>query len=105
MLKFKVTGMSCAACSARVERAVCAIPGAHDVSVNLLTGDLRVSGVSEESVVAAVRAAGYGIEEDALRANDVGFAKRDRVKSAEGKEQGTILVRFVVSLGILLPLM
>ena len=62
MLKFKVTGMTCAACSARVEKAVNALEGATDVSVNLLTGDLRVSGVASDLVVDAVKKAGYGIE-------------------------------------------
>ena len=57
MLKFKVTGMTCAACSARVERAVKALDGACDVSVNLLTGDLRVDGAKAEEVVNAVRKA------------------------------------------------
>ncbi len=62
--KFKVTGMSCAACSARVERAVRSVKGASDCSVNLLTGDLSVGGEAEARLVMeAVSAAGYGITE------------------------------------------
>ena len=57
MKQYTVNGMSCAACSARVEKAVKALDGARDVSVNLLTGDLRVEGVSAEAVVAAVKKA------------------------------------------------
>ena len=64
-LKFQVTGMSCAACQARVEKAVQAVEGARDVSVNLLTGRLSVSGnVSESDVIKAVTDAGYGISRD-----------------------------------------
>lgn len=60
--KFKVTGMSCAACSARVERAVRAVPGVEICSVNLLTGDLSVEGDAQtSSVIDSVRGAGYGI--------------------------------------------
>ena len=99
MLKFKVTGMSCAACSARVERAVCAIEGATDVSVNLLTGELRASGVSADAVVRAVEDAGYGaalLTGTALPTAD-GSEKRGRQTGAA--------VRFAVSAGSLLPLM
>ena len=59
--KYNVTGMSCAACSARVERAVMGVDGVTSCSVSLLTGSMSVSGdASDESVVAAVLAAGYG---------------------------------------------
>ena len=139
VLKFKVTGMSCAACSARVEKAVSKLDGASDVSVNLLTGDMRVSGVAAETVIAAVQKAGYGIEElpptrqsratllctpfgclgeggDAPRANDDALRAKDgehellihrqrRSPFPAGEGKRAILVRFLVSLGILLPLM
>ncbi|MBQ6660751.1 MAG: heavy metal translocating P-type ATPase [Lachnospiraceae bacterium] len=62
MRTFKVTGMSCAACSARVERAVSAVQGVDSCAVNLLTGQLGVEGDAiDEAIVAAVLAAGYGI--------------------------------------------
>ncbi len=58
---YKVTGMSCAACSARVEKAVSALEGADEVAVNLLTGTMTVGGsVSSDAVIAAVVKAGYG---------------------------------------------
>ncbi len=61
MRRFKVTGMSCAACSARVEKAVSAVPGVDSCSVNLLTGTMGIEGsAGDEAVVAAVTAAGYG---------------------------------------------
>lgn len=60
-MRFKVTGMNCAACSARVEKAVSSIPGISSCAVNLLTGDLSVSGdVPSGVVIAAVTEAGYG---------------------------------------------
>ena len=60
MDKYKITGMSCAACSARVERAVKSLDGVRTCSVNLLTATLTVDGVEESAVIAAVEAAGYG---------------------------------------------
>ncbi len=61
MQKFTVTGMTCAACSARVEKAARSVEGVTDCSVNLLTGDMITEGVaSDEAVIAAVSAAGYG---------------------------------------------
>ena len=63
MQKFKVTGMSCAACSARVEKAVCGIDGVTEYNVNLLTGDMSVEGkVEANTIIDAVIKAGYGIE-------------------------------------------
>lgn len=61
MQQFNVTGMSCAACSARVEKAVRAVKGVSDCSVNLLTGSMSVEGNVESGVVIdAVVKAGYG---------------------------------------------
>ena len=61
MKRFNVTGMSCAACSARVERAVSSLPGVDRCSVNLLGASMVVEGeASEEKIISAVVAAGYG---------------------------------------------
>ncbi|MBQ3048392.1 MAG: heavy-metal-associated domain-containing protein, partial [Oscillospiraceae bacterium] len=61
MKQYEVTGMSCAACSARVEKAVSALDGVTSCSVSLLTNSMGVEGdVSEQAVVEAVKAAGYG---------------------------------------------
>lgn len=61
MKQYSVTGMSCAACSARVEKAVRAVPGVTECAVSLLTNSMGVSGsASEEAILAAVRDAGYG---------------------------------------------
>ncbi len=70
MKEFTVTGMSCAACSARVEKAVSALPEVSGCSVNLLTGSMQVHGdVSSEAVVSAVTRAGYGAFEQGTQAN------------------------------------
>ena len=61
MRQFRVTGMSCAACSARVEKAVSKVPGVTACSVSLLTNAMGVEGTAEDSaIIAAVEAAGYG---------------------------------------------
>ena len=61
MKQYHVTGMSCAACSSRVEKAVSKVPGVESCSVSLLTNSMGVEGTaSSESVIAAVEAAGYG---------------------------------------------
>lgn len=62
MERYQVTGMSCAACSARVEKAVSGVEGVTSCSVNLLTNSLGVEGTaSPQAVIEAVEAAGYGI--------------------------------------------
>ena len=91
--KFKVTGMSCAACSARVERAVSSVEGVTLCEVNLLTGALRVSGGKVEAIKSAVTEAGYGISES----GDGGKAE----KSSENK---SLALRLIFSLALLLPL-
>ena len=61
MEQYTVTGMSCAACSARVEKAVSKVPGVTSCSVSLLTNSMGVEGTaSADSIVAAVTEAGYG---------------------------------------------
>ena len=61
MEQYNVTGMSCAACSARVEKAVSKVKGVTSVSVSLLTNSMGVEGTaSEHDIIAAVEAAGCG---------------------------------------------
>ena len=61
MIKYNVTGMTCAACSARVEKAVNALPGVSSCAVSLLTNSMSVEGTAKpDEVIAAVTAAGYG---------------------------------------------
>ena len=61
MKQYQITGMSCASCVARVEKAVRAVPGVKEVSVSLLTNSMGVEGEADPgSVIHAVEAAGYG---------------------------------------------
>ncbi len=101
MSNFTVTGMSCAACSARVEKAVCALNGVDSCSVNLLTNSMSVDGTfSPEEVIAAVESAGYGATEKGIdrkaKSSDDAF---------EDKETPHLKRRFFPSLGFLILLM
>ena len=63
MKQYTVNGMTCAACAARVEKAVSKVPGVDSCSVSLLTNSMGVEGeASERAVIAAVTDAGYGAE-------------------------------------------
>ena len=96
--RYKVTGMSCAACSSRVERAVGALAGVEKCSVNLLTGDMSVEGdVKRESVIAAVVDAGYGVTDDLTEAK--------RAEKSTDAPTRALLLRLTVSLGLVLVLM
>lgn len=98
--QFDVTGMSCAACSARVEKAVKAVAGVDACAVSLLTNSMSVEGdAAPEAVVEAVRAAGYGASRKGAA------AKPSAPQSAEKSECKTLLTRLLCSLALLLPLM
>ena len=101
MKQFNVTGMSCAACSARVEKAVKSVDGVSDCSVNLLTESMSVDGnASSEEIISAVVNAGYGATEKNAK------SKKDSAQP-EKKENETkkMLKRFLFSLFFLLILM
>lgn len=94
-IHFNISGMSCAACSSRVEKAVCALEGARDVSVNLLKNslvlDLDESRLSAQDVVKAVTDAGYGAsvrEDDAPMS--AGTAKKKSRKAKAGPDDSQI---------------
>ncbi len=96
--EFKITGMTCAACSARVERVSSKIPGVASASVNLMAGRLTVDFSNEdlsEQVKAAVTKAGFGIEP--LKKNDDAYDKSKRIKS--------MWHRFILSAIFALPLL
>ena len=64
MKKYNVTGMSCAACSSRVEKAVSAVDGVQSCTVNLLTNSMMVEGTAApDAIIKAVTDAGYGASE------------------------------------------
>ena len=97
MKAYKVTGMSCAACSARVEKAVRSVDGVSRCEVNLLTGDMRVSGGDSEAIALAVTRAGYGIAE---------VGEEPPAPRTEGaSENRALILRLYFSLLFLLPLM
>ncbi len=99
MEQYQVTGMSCAACSARVEQAVSKVDGVASCSVNLLTNSMGVEGTaSPQAVIAAVEAAGYG-------ASLKGAAKKAEEDALEDHESPKLLKRLVASLVFLAVLM
>ena len=100
MRQFTVSGMSCAACSARVEKAVSSIEGVDVCSVNLLTGTMQVDGsATDEKIISAVVAAGYGAgvkaDENSQNANN----------SSHKENKKPILLRLIVSAVLLVLLM
>ena len=97
MRQYKITGMSCAACSARVEKAVSAVPGVSSCSVNLLTNSMSVEGsASPDEIIAAVESSGYGAYEK---------SKKTNIKETDNAEEKTVLKRLIFSVMLLLPLM
>ncbi len=104
MEQYNVTGMSCAACSARVEKAVGKVPGVTSCAVSLLTNSMGVEGTaSPADIIAAVKAAGYGASlKGAAKAGTAPAAGEDELKDTETPK---LLRRLIVSVCILLPLM
>lgn len=98
MKKYNITGMSCAACQSRVEKAVSQVDGITDVSVSLLTNSMQVEGdVSDVEIIKAVEAAGYGC-----------FTKENDMAGQEELESKGFPVmkkRLISSLALLIPLM
>ena len=103
MTRYKVTGMSCAACSARVEKAVSAVPGVTSCSVSLLTNSMGVEGTaSAQAVVSAVQAAGYGASLKGASCAPTAAAQEDALAD---RETPALKRRLIASLGFLLALM
>ena len=102
MEQYNVTGMSCAACSARVEKAVSALEGVTSCSVNLLTNSMGVEGTADSAtVIAAVEAAGYG----ATLKSDPNNKSESDSDSLKDTQTPTLRKRLFASLGFLLVLM
>ncbi|MGI6020685.1 MAG: heavy metal translocating P-type ATPase [Lachnospiraceae bacterium] len=109
MKYFNVTGMSCAACSARVEKAVNEVPGVTECSVSLLTNSMAVEGsASPEEIIAAVSKAGYGA---ALRSGGDSGNENGSPKNSPGedelkdRETPVLKRRLAASIGFLIVLM
>ncbi len=100
MQKFKVAGMSCAACSARVEKAVSGVEGVNECNVNLLTGDMTVNdGVDTQAVISAVVNAGYGATVADNKKND------NKLEVKEDNSNKNVLLRLICSCVLLAVLM
>ena len=99
MKQFDVTGMSCAACSARVEKAVREVPGVTECTVSLLTNSMSVNGSADEgAIIAAVERAGYG-------ASAKGANKAAQEEELKDKSTPQLKRRLIWSVGFLMILM
>ncbi|MBQ4088326.1 MAG: heavy metal translocating P-type ATPase [Clostridia bacterium] len=100
MKKFDVTGMSCSACSAHVEKSVRGVEGVTDVNVNLLSNSMTVEfaePATVEAIISAVEKGGYGAS--------LVDAEKTNATAAPKKDAGDVLKRLIVSAVLLLPLM
>ena len=98
MEQYNITGMTCAACSARVEKAVSAVKGVSSVSVNLLTNSMGVEGTaSQADIFAAVEKAGYGISAK--------NGKSPKTEAPTDNSEKKLIARLVSSLILLAVLM
>ena len=111
MEQYNVTGMSCAACSARVEKAVSKVPGVTSCSVSLLTNSMGVEGsASSADIIAAVEEAGYGAEKKGTKSSVSSAASSGSAAAAAGdslkdRETPKMKKRLIASLCFLIPLM
>ncbi len=102
MEQYNVTGMSCAACSARVEKAVSKVPGVTSCSVSLLTNSMGVEGTaSPEAIIRAVQDAGYGASRKGTEAQTPSAAE----DALADHETPKLKKRLIASVGFLLVLM
>ena len=105
MEQYTVTGMSCAACTARVEKAVSGVKGVTSCSVSLLTNSMGVEGTADaEEIIAAVRNAGYdaAIKKRNTERNTRSSSDTDALKD---RETPVLKKRLIASLGFLIVLM
>ncbi len=106
MEQYTVTGMSCAACSARVEKAVSKVEGVTSCSVSLLTNSMGVEGnVSAQAIINAVEAAGYGASLKSGNIQQDKLGVTDREEALKDKETPILKKRLFTSFGFLLVLM
>ena len=104
MEQYTVTGMSCAACSTRVEKAVSAVPGVTSCSVSLLTNSIGVEGTATpDAVISAVQAAGYGASLKGAAQSAPSIAEQE--DALADHETPVLKRRLIASLGFLIVLM
>ena len=109
MEQYNVTGMSCAACSARVEKAVGKVPGVENCSVSLLTNSMGVEGTATvDAVIAAVEEAGYGATLKSAKNEGHGMNQSEQNYAEDAlkdRETPKMKSRLIASLCFLIPLM
>ncbi len=107
MEQYTVTGMTCAACSARVEKAVSKVPGVTGCSVSLLTNSMGVEGsAAPDQIIAAVEAAGYGAaRKGAEKASEGQAGTADYEDMLKDRATPVLKKRLIASLCLLIPLM
>ncbi|MBQ1591778.1 MAG: heavy metal translocating P-type ATPase, partial [Treponema sp.] len=107
MEKYTVTGMSCAACSARIEKAVGKVPGVKSCSVNLLTNSMGVEGSARaEAIISAVEKAGYGASKaDGNESSSEKQSVQQREDGLKDKASPVLVKRLLFSITFLLILM
>ena len=102
--KYLISGMSCAACSARVDKAVRSLKGVKEVNVNLLTNSMVVSYdekfINETKITTAIKKAGYGAELVKTDESSIFITKEELID----KETPRLIKRLIISLIILIPL-
>ena len=104
MEQYNVTGMSCAACSARVEKAVSKVPGVTSCSVSLLTNSMGVEGTaSSHDIITAVQQAGYGASLKGSNKEQVSMSEAE--EALEDHETPVLKRRLIASTGFLIVLM
>ena len=105
MEQYTVTGMSCAACSARVEKAVSKVPGVTSCSVSLLTNSMGVEGTAQtQAIISAVEEAGYGAALKGAEETTAGGTP-DLEDALKDRETPVLKRRLIASLGFLIVLM
>lgn len=102
-MDFRITGMSCAACSARVEKVVSALPDVTSCSVNLLTASMKVSGSADsKEIIKAVESAGYGAFLN--DGNKVSFDENTNLKKLATRLYGSVVLLLILMLFSMGPL-
>ncbi|MDO4520467.1 MAG: heavy metal translocating P-type ATPase [Erysipelotrichaceae bacterium] len=108
MEKYVVTGMSCAACQARVEKAVSQVPGVTSCSVSLLTNSMGVEGTADSSaVIRAVENAGYGASKEGAKKETLSVSEKLAMEeeALADRETPKLKRRLILSVGFLIALM
>ena len=106
---FTVTGMTCSACSAHVEKAVRSLDGTKDVSVNLLTNTLKLeydeSKLDDGKIISAVISAGYGVADATANNGEKKSSSKKVLSDIRKNELSAMKKRFFFSILFLIPLM